>query len=367
MKQDYYEVLGVGKNATEGEIKKAYRKQAIKYHPDKNPGDQEAEAKFKLAAEAYEILSDSQKKAQYDQFGHAAFENGSFGGGGMNMEDIFSQFGDIFGSAFGGGFGGFGGGQRRMKGSDLRIRVTLSLEEIINGVEKKIKVKRKTQAPGLQFTTCSNCKGTGQVTRIANTILGRMQTASPCQKCQGSGQIISNRPSGSDAQGMIQEEETVSIKIPPGVEDGMQLKVSGKGNAAPGNGISGDLLVLIQEKQDENFVREGNHLHYDLYISIAEAALGISKEIALIDGKVRIKLESGIQSGKTLRLKNKGIRDLNGYGSGDLLVHINVWTPKVLNREQKKFFENMIEDDNFRPQPEKSDKSFFEKVKDMFA
>lgn len=367
MKQDYYEVLGVGKNATEGEIKKAYRKQAIKYHPDKNPGDQEAEAKFKLAAEAYEILSDSQKKAQYDQFGHAAFENGGFGGGGMNMEDIFSQFGDIFGSAFGGGFGGFGGGQRRMKGSDLRIRVTLSLEEIINGVEKKIKVKRKTQAPGLQFTTCSNCKGTGQVTRVANTILGRMQTASPCPKCQGSGQIISNRPSGSDPQGMIQEEETVSIKIPPGVEDGMQLKVSGKGNAAPVNGISGDLLVLIQEKQDENFVREGNHLHYDLYISIAEAALGISKEIALIDGKVRIKLESGIQSGKTLRLKNKGIRDLNGYGSGDLLVHINVWTPKVLNREQKKFFENMIEDDNFRPQPEKSDKSFFEKVKDMFA
>ena len=367
MKQDYYEVLGVGKNATEGEIKKAYRKQAIKYHPDKNPGDQEAEAKFKLAAEAYEILSDSQKKAQYDQFGHAAFENGGFGGGGMNMEDIFSQFGDIFGSAFGGGFGGFGGGQRRMKGSDLRIRVTLSLEEIINGVEKKIKVKRKIQAPGLQYTTCSNCKGTGQVTRVANTILGRMQTASPCPKCQGSGQIISNRPSGSDAQGMIQEEETVSIKIPSGVEDGMQLKVSGKGNAAPVNGISGDLLVLIQEKQDENFVREGNHLHYDLYISIAEAALGISKEIALIDGKVRIKLESGIQSGKTLRLKNKGIRDLNGYGSGDLLVHINVWTPKVLNREQKKFFENMIEDDNFRPQPEKSDKSFFEKVKDMFA
>ena len=367
MKQDYYEVLGVEKNATEGEIKKAYRKQAIKYHPDKNPGNQEAEAKFKLAAEAYEILSDSQKKAQYDQFGHDAFENGGFGGGGMNMEDIFSQFGDIFGSAFGGGFGGFGGGQRRMKGSDLRIRVTLSLEEIINGVEKKIKVKRKTQAPGLQFTTCSNCKGTGQVTRVANTILGRMQTASPCPKCQGSGQIISNRPSGSDAQGMIQEEETVSIKIPPGVEDGMQLKVSGKGNAAPVNGISGDLLVLIQEKQDENFVREGNHLHYDLYISIAEAALGISKEIALIDGKVRIKLESGIQSGKTLRLKNKGIRDLNGYGSGDLLVHINVWTPKVLNREQKKFFENMIEDDNFRPQPEKSDKSFFEKVKDMFA
>jgi molecular chaperone DnaJ len=365
MKQDFYEVLGIGKDASAGEIKKAYRKQAIKYHPDKNPGDQEAEANFKKAAEAYEVLSDPQKKAQYDQYGHAAFENGGFGGGGgsMNMDDIFSQFGDIFG----GGFGGFSQGQRRMKGSDLRIRVSLNLEEIINGVEKKIKVKRKTQAPGIQYSTCSTCKGAGQVMRVTNTILGRMQTASPCPSCQGSGQTISNRPAGSDAQGMIQEEETVSIKIPPGVEEGMQLKVSGKGNAAPGNGISGDLLVLIQEKADEQFVREGNHLHYDLYISIAEAALGVSKEINLIDGKVRIKLESGIQSGKTLRLKNKGIRDINGYGSGDLLVHINVWTPKELNREQKKFFESMLEDDNFKPQPDKSDKSFFEKVKDMFA
>ena len=368
MKQDFYEVLGIGKDASAGEIKKAYRKQAIKYHPDKNPGDQEAEANFKKAAEAYEVLSDPQKKAQYDQYGHAAFESGGFGGGGsMNMDDIFSQFGDIFGSAFGGGFGGFSQGHRRMKGSDLRIRVSLNLEEIINGVEKKIKVKRKTQAPGIQYSTCSTCKGAGQVMRVTNTILGRMQTASPCPSCQGSGQTISNRPAGSDAQGMIQEEETVSIKIPPGVEEGMQLKVSGKGNAAPGNGISGDLLVLIQEKADEQFVREGNHLHYDLYISIAEAALGVSKEINLIDGKVRIKLESGIQSGKTLRLKNKGIRDINGYGSGDLLVHINVWTPKELNREQKKFFESMLEDDNFKPQPEKSDKSFFEKVKDMFA
>jgi molecular chaperone DnaJ len=369
MKQDFYEVLGIGKDASAGEIKKAYRKQAIKYHPDKNPGDQEAEANFKKAAEAYEVLSDPQKKAQYDQYGHAAFENGGFGGGGgsMNMDDIFSQFGDIFGSAFGGGFGGFSQGQRRMKGSDLRIRVSLNLEEIINGVEKKIKVKRKIQAPGIQYSTCSTCKGAGQVMRVTNTILGRMQTASPCPSCQGSGQTISNRPAGSDAQGMIQEEETVSIKIPPGVEEGMQLKVSGKGNAAPGNGISGDLLVLIQEKADEQFVREGNHLHYDLYISIAEAALGVSKEINLIDGKVRIKLESGIQSGKTLRLKNKGIRDINGYGSGDLLVHINVWTPKELNREQKKFFESMLEDDNFKPQPDKSDKSFFEKVKDMFA
>jgi len=367
MKEDYYDLLGISKGASASEIKKAYRKQAIKYHPDKNPGDQEAEGKFKKAAEAYEILSDPQKKAQYDQYGHAAFENGGFGGRSMNMDDIFSQFGDIFGSAFGGGFGGFGQGQRRSKGSDLRIRVTLSLEEIIKGVEKKIKVKRRVQAPGIQYSTCSTCKGSGEVAKITNTILGRMQTASPCPSCQGGGQTISNRPAGSDAQGMIQEEETVSIKIPPGVEEGMQLKVSGKGNAATGNGISGDLLVLIQEKQDDQFIREGNHLHYDLYISVAEAALGVSKEISLVEGKVRIKLESGIQSGKTLRLKNKGIRDINGYGTGDLLVHINVWTPKTLNRDQKKFFESMLEDDNFRPQPEKSDKSFFEKVKDMFA
>lgn len=367
MKQDFYDILGINKNASEAEIKKAYRKQAIKHHPDKNPGDQQAEAKFKQAAEAYEILSDPQKRAQYDQYGHAAFEGGGFGGGGMNMEDIFSQFGDIFGSAFGGGFGGFGQGQGRVKGSDLRIRVNLTLEEIIKGVEKKIKVKRKVQAPGVQYTTCPNCKGTGQVTRVTNTILGRMQTASVCPSCQGGGKTISNRPGGSDAHGMIQEEETVSIKIPAGVEEGMQLKVSGKGNAAPGNGVSGDLLVLIQEKENSRFIREGNHLHHDLYISVAEAVLGVSKEIELIEGKVRIKLEPGIQSGKTLRLKHKGIRDLNGYSTGDLLVHINVWTPKQLNKDQRKFFESMLDDDNFKPQPEKSDKSFFEKVKDMFA
>ena len=367
MKQDFYDILGINKNASEAEIKKAYRKQAIKHHPDKNPGDQQAEAKFKQAAEAYEILSDPQKRAQYDQYGHAAFEGGGFGGGGMNMEDIFSQFGDIFGSAFGGGFGGFGQGQGRVKGSDLRIRVNLTLEEIIKGVEKKIKVKRKVQAPGVQYTTWPNCKGTGQVTRVTNTILGRMQTASVCPSCQGGGKTISNRPAGSDAHGMIQEEETVSIKIPAGVEEGMQLKVSGKGNAAPGNGVSGDLLVLIQEKENSRFIREGNHLHHDLYISVAEAVLGVSKEIELIEGKVRIKLEPGIQSGKTLRLKHKGIRDLNGYSTGDLLVHINVWTPKQLNKDQRKFFESMLDDDNFKPQPEKSDKSFFEKVKDMFA
>lgn len=367
MKEDFYEILGLSKRASTVEIKKAYRKKAIAFHPDKNPGDQEAEANFKKAAEAYEVLSDSDKKAKYDQYGHAAFESGGFGGGNMNMDDIFSQFGDVFGSAFGGFSGGFGQSQARGKGGNLRIRVQLSLQEIVNGVEKKIKVRRKVQASGVSYTTCGTCRGNGQVMRVTNTILGRMQSASTCPKCEGSGQTISNRPSGSDVNGMVENQEMVSIKIPAGVEDGMQLKVTGKGNETLGNGISGDLLVLIEEKNDENFVREGNHLHLDLYISIAEAALGVSKEINLLEGKVRIKLESGIQSGKTLRLRGKGIPDLNGYGKGDLLVHINVWTPKTLNKEQKQFFQKMLEDENFIPNPDKSDKSFFEKVKDMFA
>ena len=369
MKEDFYDILGISKGATAAEIKKAYRKKAIQYHPDKNPDNKEAEAKFKQAAEAYEILSDPDKKARYDQYGHAAFEGGGFGGGGMNMDDIFSQFGDIFGSAFGGGgFGGFGGGgQRRAKGSNLRIRVKLTLDEIANGVEKKVKVRRQRQAPDVRYTTCSACQGSGQTVRITNTILGRMQTAATCPSCYGSGQILANRPKGSNAQGMIQEEETVSIKIPAGVEEGMQLKVSGKGNDAPGNGITGDLIVLIEETPHDDFIREGQHLHHDLYISFSEAALGVAREVNLLDGKVRIKLESGIQSGKTLRLRGKGLPSLNGYGKGDLLVHINVWTPKTLNREQKQFFQKMENDDNFIPKPEKSEKSFFEKVKDMFA
>ena len=368
MKEDFYKILGLSKGASANEIKKAYRKKAIEFHPDKNPGDKEAEANFKKAAEAYEVLSDPQKKSQYDQFGHSAFESGGFGGGGMNMEDIFSQFGDIFGSAFGGGgFSGFGQSQYKSKGGNLRIRVQLSIKEVAHGVEKKIKVRRKVQAPGVSYDTCRTCEGKGQVMRVTNTILGRMQSASTCPKCNGSGQIISNRPVGSDANGMVEQEEAVSIKIPAGVEEGMQLKVTGKGNEATGNGITGDLLVLIEESTDDNFVREGNHLHFDLYISIAEAALGVSREINLLEGKVRIKLESGIQSGKTLRLRGKGLPDLNGYGKGDLLVHVNVWTPKTLNKEQKQFFQKMLEDDNFTPNPDKSDKSFFEKVKDMFA
>ncbi|MCO7723910.1 molecular chaperone DnaJ [Myroides odoratimimus] len=374
MKKDYYEILGIDKGADAATIKKAYRKKAIEFHPDKNPGDKEAEEKFKEAAEAYEVLSDADKKARYDQYGHAAFEGGGgFGGGGhMNMDDIFSQFGDIFGSAFGGGgfggFGGGGGGQRRVKGTSLRIKVKLTLEDIANGVEKKIKVKRKVQADGVTYKTCPTCNGTGQVMRVANTVFGRMQTASPCNSCQGSGQVMDHKPAGADNDGMIVSDETVSIKIPAGVADGMQLKVSGKGNEAPGkNSIPGDLLVVIEELEHDTLQREGDNLHYDLYISFAEAALGGSKEIDSVTGRVRIKLEEGIQSGKILRLKGKGLPSLNSYGNGDLLVHINVWTPKKLNKEQKEFFEQMLGDQNFKPSPTKNDKSFFEKVKEMFS
>ena len=286
----------------------------------------------------------------------------------MNMDDIFSQFGDIFGGGFGGfSGGGSRGGVRRAKGSNLRIKVKLTLEEIANGVEKKVKVKRKVQAPGVSYKTCSTCNGQGQVMRVTNTILGRMQSASTCPTCGGSGQILDKRPSEADAQGMVQEDETVSIKIPAGVVDGMQLKVSNKGNDAPGNSIPGDLIVAIEELEHEFLKREGENIHYDLYISFPEAVLGVSKDIEAINGKVRIKLEEGIQSGKILRLKGKGIPSINGYGSGDLLVHVNVWTPKTLNKEQKQFFENALNDEHFIPSPEKSEKSFFEKVKDMFS
>ena len=368
MKEDYYKILGLNKGASESEIKKAYRKSAIKYHPDKNPGDVKAEEKFKQAAEAYEVLGNKEKRSKYDQFGHAAFDgSGGFGAGGMNMDDIFSQFGDIFGSAFG-GFGGFGGSTtRRSKGTNLRIKVSLTINEIAQGVSKKIKVKRKVQAPGLEYSTCRTCNGTGQVTKYTNTILGRMQSTSVCDNCSGTGKIVINKPSGSDSNGQILEEEMVDVKIPAGVEDGMQLRVSGKGNEPITDGIPGDLLILVNELEDENLKREGNNLHYDLYISFSDAVLGISKEIDTVTGKVRIKLDAGIQSGKILRLRGKGLKSINSHGSGDLLVHVNVWSPKTLSKDQKSFFEQMQDDDHFKPSPDKTDKSFFEKVKDMFS
>ena len=367
MKEDFYNILGVSKNASDSEIKKAYRKLAIKYHPDKNPDDPKAEEKFKQAAEAYEVLGNKDKRAKYDQFGHSAFQGGGFGSGGMNMEDIFSQFGDIFGGAFG-GFGGFGGSSaRRSKGTNLRIKVSLTINEIAEGVNKKIKVKRKIQAPGLEYSTCRTCGGSGQVTQVTNTILGRMQSTTICNNCSGLGKTVTNRPSGSDSNGQINFEETVDVKIPAGVEDGMQLRVSGKGNEPVTDGIPGDLLILISEIEDNDFKREGNNLHLDLYISISDAVLGVSKEINTVNGKVRIKLDAGIQSGKILRLRGKGLKSVNGYGSGDLLVHVNVWTPKTLSKDQKNFFEDNKNNDHFKPSPDKNDKSFFEKVKDMFS
>lgn len=366
-KRDYYDVLGVSKSADNKEIKKAYRKIAIKFHPDKNPGDKQAEEKFKEAAEAYEVLSNNEKRQRYDQFGHAGMKGGPGGfGGGMNMEDIFSQFGDIFGGGFG-GFGGSRGGRRVMKGTNLRIRLSLNLKEILEGVDKKIKVTRLVQAKGLKFETCGSCNGSGQVLRVTNTILGQMQTSTTCQVCNGSGKIIKERPSGSDANGMVKEQETVKITIPPGVEDDMQLKVSGKGNAAPFDGINGDLLVLISVEEHESLIRDGQNLHFDHYISFAEAALGTTSQIPTINGKVKIKIEKGIQSGKILRLKSQGLPSVNSYGKGDLLVHINLWTPQSISSEEKKFFEKAQNSKNFQPQPTKSDKSFFDRVKEMFS
>ena len=366
-KRDYYDVLGVSKSADNKEIKKAYRKIAIKFHPDKNPGDKQAEEKFKEAAEAYEVLSNNEKRQRYDQFGHAGMKGGPGGfGGGMNMEDIFSQFGDIFGGGFG-GFGGSRGGRRVMKGTNLRIRLSLNLKEILEGVDKKIKVTRLVQAKGLKFETCSSCNGSGQVLRVTNTILGQMQTSTTCQVCNGSGKVIKERPSGSDANGMVKEQETVKITIPPGVEDDMQLKVSGKGNAAPFDGINGDLLVLISVEEHESLTRDGQNLHFDHYISFADAALGTTSQIPTINGKVKIKIEKGIQSGKILRLKSQGLPSVNSYGKGDLLVHINLWTPQNISSEEKKFFEKAQNSKNFQPQPSKSDKSFFDRVKEMFS
>ncbi len=373
-KRDYYEILGVSKSASEGEIKKAYRKLAIKYHPDKNPDNTEAEEKFKEAAEAYEILSDSQKRAQYDRFGHAGVggQGGFGGGGGMNMDDIFSQFGDIFGGAFGGGqgggFSGFGGGggRRTVKGSNLRVKLKLSLEDIVNGVEKKIKVNKLVQAEGVEYNTCSTCNGRGQVTKVVNSFLGQMQTSQACPTCRGAGQSIAKKPAGADQYGMVRKEVVIPIEIPAGVEEGMQLTVRGKGNDAPGSGVAGDLLVMIEEVEHPNLKRDGVNLHYDLYLNFADAALGTSTEIPIVGSKVKFKISAGTQSGKILRLKGKGIPEINGYGRGDILVHVNVWVPQSLTKEEKSILEKIKSADNFNPDPNAKDKGFFDRVKDMF-
>lgn len=363
-KRDYYEVLGISKNASEAEIKKAYRKLALQYHPDKNPDDAKAEEKFKEAAEAYEVLSDANKKARYDQFGHAGMNGGGGFGGGMNMDDIFSQFGDIFGGGFGGGRRG--GGQRTIKGSNLRVKMKLTLEEIAEGVKKKIKVNKLVNAEGVTSKTCSACNGQGRVTRMAQTFLGSMQTQTTCPTCQGAGKVIDYKPSDADANGLKRQEEVIEIDIPAGVEEGMQLSVTGKGNAGPFNGIPGDLIVVIEEIPHETLRREGDNLHYDAYINFADAVLGESIEIPTISGKAKIKVEPGTQSGKMLRLKGKGLPQLQGYGTGDLFVHINIWTPNKVSKEEKELLEKLQKSENFQPKLDGSEKGFFQKVKDMF-
>ena len=361
-KRDYYEVLGISKNANDKDIKQAYRKLAIKYHPDRNPDNKEAEEKFKEAAEAYEVLSNQDKRSRYDQFGHQGMAGNRGFGGGMNMEDIFDQFGDIF-SGFGGGFSS--SRNRQIKGSNLRIRIKLNLKEICEGVTKKIKIKRLTPAPNTQYGTCPQCNGTGSITKIANTILGQMQTTSTCPHCQGTGKIITNRASGSDAQGMIQQEELTEINIPAGVSEGMQLKIRNKGNDAPYGGVPGDLLVLIEEEENTELIREGINIHHDLYISVPDAILGCNVEIPTITGKAKINIPSGVQGGKILRLKSKGVPHVDSHQKGDLLVHINIWTPDKITKEQQDFFEKNKNSKEFTPKP-KNQKSFFEKVKEMF-
>lgn len=386
-KRDYYEVLGVNKNADASEIKKEYRKIAMKYHPDRNPNDKAAEEKFKEAAEAYEVLSDQDKRARYDRYGHAA-ANGNGGGGGfsggMTMEDIFSQFGDIFGdggspfeSFFGGGRSG--GGRRSstgQRGSNIRIKVALTLEEIANGVTKKIKVKKQVPCSTCSGTgakdrnsvsTCSTCRGNGYVRQVKSTFLGQMQTTVPCPSCNGSGQTITTKCSSCGGEGRTIGEETLEIPIPAGAEDGMQLSMRGKGNFGMNGGPAGDLLINIEEKKHDLLYREGMNIIYDLYINFADAALGTSVEVPVIDGMVKVKVPAGTQSGKIFRLKGKGLPAIQSYGRGDQLIHVNIWTPKKLTDKERKLMEELKEMPNFKPQPGKTDKGFFDKMKDYFG
>jgi len=382
-KRDYYEILGVSKGATAEEIKKAYRKKAIQYHPDKNPDDKDAEEKFKEAAEAYEVLSSSEKRQRYDQFGHAGMGSGAggFGQHDMSMDDIFSMFGDIFGGGFG-GFGGFSGssrgrsgGRRVHRGSDLRVKVVLNLQEVANGVEKKLKLKKYQTCDschgsgaegGSDYTSCSTCRGSGHVTRVTNTLLGQMQTTATCPTCNGEGQLIKNKCTSCNGEGVVRGEEVVSVKIPAGVGEGMQLNVSGKGNAGRRGGVNGDLLVVIHEESHPDLIRDGNNLIYNLFLSMPDFILGTTAEIPTVDSKVKVKIEEGTQPEKILRLRGKGLPDVNGYGKGDLLVRIHAWTPKKISSEEKKMLEKLQQSPNFQSTPGSGDKSFFEKMKDMF-
>lgn len=383
-KRDFYEILGVSKTASAEEIKKAYRKKAIEFHPDKNPGNKQAEENFKEAAEAYEILSDAQKRQRYDQYGHAGVggaSGGGYGGGGMSMDDIFSHFGDVFGGHFGGfsGFSGFGGnqrggGQRVRKGSDLRVKVKLNLAEIATGVEKKIKVKKQVvcshctgsgSAQGSETVTCNTCHGSGRVTRLQQTILGQIQTASECPTCGGDGKIIKDKCSHCAGEGIVREDEIININIPAGVMEGMQLSMSGKGNAARRGGVNGDLLVLIEEEAHPELIRDENDLIYNLLLTVPTAIVGGSIEVPTVDGKVKVTIAPGTQPGKVLRLRGKGLPSVNRYGTGDLLVNIGVYIPEHLNKEEKAIFEKLSKSENVKPNSAAS-RDFFSRVRNMF-
>jgi molecular chaperone DnaJ len=378
-KRDYYEILGVTKEATKEEIKKAYRKKALKFHPDKNPGDKNAEDNFKEAAEAYEVLSNDEKKGRYDRYGHAGVGSAAngFGGAGMTVDDIFSSFGDIFGDAFG-GFGAFGGGRRGRrvnKGSNLRVKVKLTLQEIAAGTEKKIKVNKYDTcnscdgtgaADSASLSNCATCHGSGHVTRLTNTMLGQMQTTSVCPSCGGDGKTITKKCPACYGEGIVQKEEIIKINIPAGVGKGMQMTVGGKGNAPRRGGVNGDLLVVIDEDEHPDLIREGNDLIYNLFISIPDAIIGTHIEVPTVENNVKIKIEPGTQPGKILRLRGKGLPDVNGYGRGDLLVNVNVWIPKSMNKEELKIFEKFKDSESFIPNPDKNDKGFFERMRGYF-
>ncbi len=375
-KGDYYEILGVERNASPEEIKKAYRKVALKYHPDKNPDNKAAEEKFKEAAEAYEVLSHADKRQQYDRFGHEGVRGPEGRGPEMNMEDIFTQFSDIFGGG-GGPFEGFfrQGQQRVRKGTDLRIKLKLSLEEVANGVDKKIKIKRYATChtcggngakEGTAIATCSVCKGTGQVRKIANTMLGQVMTTAPCNACHGEGKTISVPCTTCQGEGRSLKEEVLNLQIPAGVSDGMQLSMTGKGNAPARGGMPGNLLIFIEEKADDLLKREENNIHYNLYISIVDAALGSEAVVPTLGEKVKVKIPAGTQSGKVLRLRGKGIRDINGYGKGDQLIHVHVWTPQQLTKEEHEMLTSLKDASNFEPNPSKKERSFFDRVRSLF-